>query len=243
VSNTNAGIYVASNSKIGGSTFLRTHLGFEAYGILLDHNTNLGGCLFLQTQWEGVGNADLMDTDGSSSVFGNVFMSNSGWGGRYAGYAIHGKPISPSLQCGWFSGNIIDCSAAMGPTPGDANFVHESYGNTWTIDTSILSQIITGQIPPATCPESYANRVSVGTGADVQLIPCQTAVMALSPVGYGAGRVPGIVPVAASTTPTAPVGEALSAATPGQLVFVAPVGKVEALLGANWPRITVTAPQ
>jgi hypothetical protein len=189
-----AGIKVDDNVPMGGVTLLRVHTGFEPYSILLGHNSTISGCLFLQTQFEGPGNADIADMDGTSIISANYFASCGGWGGRYNN-KIEKDPISPSFRCGTFLSNTIFCAAMMGPTPGDLSAPQGLYGNIWISDAITARDIRQGKIKPITSIRTnmYDNTLLVG-GVIYKSVMASAPIQAGSLVQSDGARIPGCVP-------------------------------------------------
>ncbi|MDE2101090.1 MAG: hypothetical protein KGL39_27835, partial [Patescibacteria group bacterium] len=235
-----AGIDVEDNSKIGGITFLRVHMGFEPYGIYLGHAAIISGCDFDQVQFEGVGNGDIVDSDGTSDIDTCIFR-NCAWGGRYSGYAISGQPTSPSLICGTFTSNYVIATNTHGPTPGDMSVALGMYSNTWFADKYLLTAIQAGTIAPiadAAPSNTYQNVVSIGD-VSIGLNPATVALTAGEPVQTDGGRYSGVT----AATGNQPVfGISLAAATTSQLAWVAKSGQINIPIPAGLAAINTASP-
>jgi len=211
-----AGVKIDDTVPMGGATYLRVHTGFEPYAFLLGSHSTINGCQFLQTQFEGVGNADFADTDGTSTIAANYFASCSGWGGRYNN-RIERDPITPSLRCGTFLSNVIFCSAMQGPTPSDLRAAMGMYGNTWICDAITGRDIKAGKFPPiyADRRNMYDNTLIIG-GVIYKSLIATASVAAGQDVQGDSDRTPGCEPVLKGTV----IGRALGPAHAGDVAWI-----------------------
>jgi hypothetical protein len=237
-----AGVACDGYAVIGGDTFIRCHTGFEPYCFFREHGVVsvlwISGCQFLQCQFEGPGNADFWDTDGVSEIMQNSFNECGGYGSRYAGFAISGKPTSPStyLGSGNFYGNVI---TAQGPTPGDITAL-SIQKNSWTLPgvTPIMEGLGATLAPPdLLAPPAYAavgNRYPFGAqivgnlvmdgDTEVKLMYAVTAISQYSPLELAANGL-NECEIASGKNPV--IGVALnSVPSTGGVVYVAKHGQV-----------------
>ena len=219
-SNGFAGIEVAS--QMGGSKLVRTHTGFEPYAIYLDHGATIEGCSFDVVQFEGVGNGDIVDADGTGAVNDCSFTECSGWGGEYSG-GLTTAPTSPAMRVGTFSSNYIVAKNAMGPAPGSFICSAGCYDNTW-ICAEQINQFQNGSLAPGIAPllGCYGNTLQL-QGIQAVSYVAQAPITVGMPVQIGTGRTPGVVPA----TGNAPLlGVSLSTVPLGSICWVAQHGVV-----------------
>jgi hypothetical protein len=216
-----SGVYVSEGAIMGGVTLIRTHTGFEPYAFLLGHGAFLGSSTFLQTMFEGVGNADIADLDGTSEITNNYFTNCSGWGGRY-NVAIAGQPTTPSLRCGYFMENTIVASGDMGPEPGDMSATGSVKGNTWTCDESLLTSIANGSLTPIACA-SVSDNLITSCGDQIELFDVTKPVRTGQAVEISSGRVVSVMP---ATGAGSVLGVSLSNILVGQVAWVVERGIV-----------------